>query len=77
MKAHEVINAIQTYCPEAKNCTWTEHKGMGYFSADISGKRRSITVELSGYHFMLGTQIPSEEKSFAEVLAEIIKGVKE
>lgn len=77
MKASEIVNAIQTYCPEAKDCAWEEHRGMGYFKATVNGKRKCITVDLSGWNYMLGVAIPGDEKSFGEVLAEIIKGVKE
>ena len=76
MKAHEITSAIAHYCPEAKNCAWSEIDGMGYFRCDLDGKRRVITVELTGWHHMLGVPIPAEEKSFGEVLGEIIRELK-
>lgn len=76
MKAHEIISAIQTYCPEAKDCAWEERQGMGYFKATVNGMRRAITVDLSHYWHMMGVPIPGEDKGWAEVLAEIIKGIK-
>ena len=77
MNASEVVHAIQSYCHEAKDCAWEEHRGMGYFKTTVNGKRKCITVDLSGWNYMLGVAIPGDEKSFGEVLAEIIKGVKE
>lgn len=76
MKASDITNAIQAYCPEAKDCVWEEHGLMGYFKATVNGQRRVITVDLSHYWHMMGVPIPGEDKGYAEVLAEIIKAIK-
>lgn len=76
MNASEVVRAIQTYCPEAKDSSWEERRGMGYFKTTLHGSRRVITVDLSGYSYMMGVAIPGDEKSFGEVLGEIIRGIQ-
>jgi len=76
VNASEVVHAIQHYCPEAKDSSWEEHRGMGYFKTTLHGSRRVITVDLSGWNYMLGVAIPGDENSFGEVLAEIIRGLQ-
>ncbi len=69
MKASEIVHAIQTYCPEAKDCSWEEHKGMGYFKATVNGIRRVIAIPLEAFDWPTYMIQP---KRLPQVLAEIM-----
>lgn len=76
MNATQIITEVQRLYPAAQDCAWDTKGDAGYFKTTIDGKRRVIPVELRDWWWGFGNPIRGQERSFADVVQDIVKELR-